>query len=714
MAPGREPLEGKIWMSGLPNSTWFEHRRDYRYEALCDAEGRFTFKRVPSGWFEVGYLVRNGDFSSSLTSRTPVVVEPGETATVTLGGEGRPVIGRFVPPPDWNGPVYFGAGLRALDTVRPDPPRPADYDQMTKRQQQEWFEQWRKTPEAQAHYDAIWHNLDQRHYTFRIANDSSFRIEDVIPGKYKLTVYLEERFSGEGRPEEIGGYSGTIEVPPMDQAYSDEPLDMGDLVLRLHRPLHVGDIAPLFEAQTLDGKEIRLAGYRGRFVLLNLWSPVFNPELDRIKELYATYRDTEKLQIIGLGGTDTLDEVKKYVAEHDIEWPEVYFGPDWDAELLRQLGGQMQILLIDPDGRIVATWLREEKLTDTVREAIEAAHLGISGRIVDPNGAPVPGAQVALCTLEKGVAVTGGRLGSYRLGEQDSNIRKTDGDGGFAFEQRPEDFELVVACDSGFARPTDQQFAASPVIRLQLWGRIEGTIHIGRKPGVDRILRFQEFGGTEIGNWINHNDWAQADKDGRFVFEKVAPRWAEIGYIGGTRSRSSRWTNGRPVHILPGETVHVAIGATGRPVVGTLAVPPEYEMPADLSQVGLVFRTVSPGMPLPEDYARMTQDQQYEWRQQWLSTPEGQEYFVSVHRNPSHRYFAAVLETDNTFCIEDMIPGRYDLTVFLQLKPPREMIVFSQGTIDIPAMAEAYSDEPFDLGELVLDTTQASVIPGPS
>ena len=121
----------------------------------------------------------------------------------------------------------------------------------------------------------------------------------------------------------------------MEEAYSDEPLDVGDLVLRLRRPLHVGDTAPTFEAKTLDGKDIRLIDYRGRFVLLNFWSPVFNPELDRLKELHATYSRTSQLQIIGLGGTDTLDEVRKYVEEHDIEWPEIYFGPDWDAELLR-------------------------------------------------------------------------------------------------------------------------------------------------------------------------------------------------------------------------------------------------------------------------------------------------------------------------------------------------------------------------------------------
>ena len=281
------------------------------------------------------------------------------------------MIGRFVPPPDCEGPVYFGAGLRALDTARPDPPRPADYAQMTQREQQEWLKQWHQTPEAEEYLKAVWHNPNQRHYTFCIAVDGTFRVEDVIPGQYNLNVWLEERLSG-GRPEEFGGYSGTIEVPPMDEAYSDEPLDVGDLVLTLRKPLHTVDMTPLFEARTLDGEAIRLADYRGRFVLLNIWSPVFNPELDRLKELHAAYGPTGQLQVIGLAGTDTLEEVKKYVEEHAIEWPEIYFGPDWDGDLFKQLGGQMQILLIDPAGKIAATWLREEKLTDTVREALAA------------------------------------------------------------------------------------------------------------------------------------------------------------------------------------------------------------------------------------------------------------------------------------------------------------------------------------------------------
>ena len=290
-----------------------------------------------------------------------------------LGGEGRPVVGKLVPPEDYHGPIYFGQGLRSLSTSRPEEPRPENYDQMTRREQQAWHSKWRETPEAKAFYEAIWSDPNWRHYCFSIQEDGSFRIEDVIPGKYDLNIWLEERFTGQGRPEEIGGYKGTVEVPAMAEASTDEPLDLGELTLSMRHPLHVGDTVPAFEAETLDGKTIGLADYRGRHVLLSFWSPTFHPELNRLKELHAEYGKTGQLQIIGLGGTDTQDEVTSYISEHDIPWPQIYFGPDWNADLLKKLGGQMQIILIDPDGKIIATWLRGEDLTDTVRNALEEA-----------------------------------------------------------------------------------------------------------------------------------------------------------------------------------------------------------------------------------------------------------------------------------------------------------------------------------------------------
>lgn len=347
---------------------------DFDYETYADSGGRFTFARVPPTWMEVGYMIRVGDMTSTYTSRTPIHLQPGQSLKMTLGGEGRPVIGRFVPPADYQGPVYFGEGLRALETARPDLPTPADYDQMTKRQQQQWLNEWSKTPQAEVYYDALWHDLKRRHYTFRIQEDGTFRMEDVTPGQYKFTVWLEERPTGQGRPEEIGAYYGTVEVPAMTAAYLDEPLDLGNLTLGMNKPpLHAGDMAPLFEAKSLDGQDIRLADYRGKFVLLSFWQPQFHPELDRLKDLYQTYGSTGKLQIIGLGGWDTREEVTKYIAERQIEWPEIYFGPKGDEGVTGQyaLSGLPYILLVNPEGKIVATWLRGEKLTQTVKDAID-------------------------------------------------------------------------------------------------------------------------------------------------------------------------------------------------------------------------------------------------------------------------------------------------------------------------------------------------------
>jgi hypothetical protein len=140
-------------------------------------------------------------------------------------------------------------------------------------------------------------------------------------------------------------------------------------------PLHVGDMAPLFEAKNLDGQDLRLIDYRGQFVLLSFWQPAFHPELDRLKELHQTYGGAGPLRIIGLGGWDTREEVTKLVAERRIGWPEIYLGEGGDDDIIKRYGDPVAsyIVLLNPDGKIVATWLRGEKLMDTVRDALKSA-----------------------------------------------------------------------------------------------------------------------------------------------------------------------------------------------------------------------------------------------------------------------------------------------------------------------------------------------------
>jgi hypothetical protein len=241
---------------------------------------------------------------------------------------------------------------------------------MTNRERQAWYHLWNKTPEAKTFYDAHLHDLRRRHYGFRIAEDGSFRIEDVVPGKYSLQTELLGSYPRGGPQSKIGAYRGTIEVPPTTGAYTDQPLDLGAVTLDM---FGVGEMAALFEAKTLDGKDIRLIDYRGKFVLLSFGQPPSYRDLARLKELHQTCGGRSDFQIIGfLPDWDTLETARGYVAKQQIEWPEIYL----DAErIARQYGlsGGSCIVFVGPDGKIIATWLTGEGLMNTVREALKIA-----------------------------------------------------------------------------------------------------------------------------------------------------------------------------------------------------------------------------------------------------------------------------------------------------------------------------------------------------
>ncbi|MEN6425080.1 MAG: M56 family metallopeptidase [Phycisphaerales bacterium] len=396
---GRRGTDNRVWMRGFPSPAWVERQCELVYDTPCDADGHFVFERVPTGWFEVGYLVTIGDDSEGFTSRTPVLVTAGETAKIKVGGGGRPVIGRFVPPASYGRSVDFGLGHRVLrrtgmikrdkqkewqllqqqpegDPYRDDmlvwDPRTRNYVITIEDGQRQWYMPWSEDEDEPADLviDAIWNDVDWRGYAFRISEDGSFRVEDVVPGKYDLNVSLEYE-NGVGEPFAL--YRGTIEVSSMTKGRTDQPFDIGTLTLDV---FGVGDLAPLFEDWTLDDKRIRLLDYRGRFVLLSFSSAEqgidYEGTVGVAEELYKTYGERGDLQIIERTCGGSVKQVERYVAEHQIKWPVIYAGYEFPDDIARQyhLSAYPYAVLVDPEGKIIANCLWGERLMDTVKSAI--------------------------------------------------------------------------------------------------------------------------------------------------------------------------------------------------------------------------------------------------------------------------------------------------------------------------------------------------------
>jgi hypothetical protein len=195
-------------------------RLNHIYDLKTDAEGRFVFDRVVPGEWRVGrqVLVR-GDWTSGMrvmmsSHAVRVVVEPGQTVRVTIGGTGRPVTGRVVVPSGSDRKVEFRQMEASLtrDQARVAIP---------------WFGDGGG---AAAGEDV------PRSFAVAVKPDGSFRADDVPAGTYQLRIVLYEPSPDSRmvyRGPLIGRVVREVEVPEMPGGRSDEPLDLGDLELVL-------------------------------------------------------------------------------------------------------------------------------------------------------------------------------------------------------------------------------------------------------------------------------------------------------------------------------------------------------------------------------------------------------------------------------------------------------------------------------------------------
>ncbi|MDE2891061.1 MAG: TlpA disulfide reductase family protein [Chloroflexota bacterium] len=122
----------------------------------------------------------------------------------------------------------------------------------------------------------------------------------------------------------------------------------------------IGDLAPDFDLETVDGGRFRLSDWRGQPVLINFWASWCGPCR---REVPALIRALEKHQatgftVVGVNIEESTSVAQNFVSEFGIE----YAVPmDFDGAVFRAYGGggpsgPPRSFFIDPDGTIVRIW----------------------------------------------------------------------------------------------------------------------------------------------------------------------------------------------------------------------------------------------------------------------------------------------------------------------------------------------------------------------
>jgi beta-lactamase regulating signal transducer with metallopeptidase domain len=311
---------------------------------------------------------------------------------------------------------------------------------------------------------------------------------------------------------------------------------------------------------------------------------------------------------------------------------------------------------------------------------------GNSGLVLQSDGKAAVNAMVMVATARNHAYLENGRVHPMNP----APTYQTNSQGRFSFTTPgllgifDSSYHFIVVHDSGFADASQDDFAKTGTIALRPWGRLEGTMRIGRELAKNEQVIYEPNFPRELRIYIyDGSNRTITDDKGHFVMDRLIPgkgfaarvvvEPAHIGTVTGQRNTFIDRTN---VEITAGKSAYMDLGGRGRPVAGRLDI--------DNSPIKITKNTF--GSIVPKTRAENDQSNIY-----------------SFHIKP-----------DGSFRVDDVLPGDYILTVDINKDWERrdnvvfvgsrlEQIGVAKVSFSMPEIPGGYSDEPLDIGTLKIN-----------
>lgn len=133
----------------------------------------------------------------------------------------------------------------------------------------------------------------------------------------------------------------------------------------------VGTDAPLFTMSDIEGNEIALEQYRGKYVLVDFWASWCGPCRDENPRLVSVYKKYKgpKFDILGVSIDQNKNKWRQAVEEDKLSWTQVVD----ENNISNNTYGIISIpsnVLLDPEGKIVAKNIFGKKLEGKLNEVL--------------------------------------------------------------------------------------------------------------------------------------------------------------------------------------------------------------------------------------------------------------------------------------------------------------------------------------------------------